>query len=50
MARWSTRRRRSPSRRRSTYRSGRGPRAGVDPLFWVALAVAALVVLFVLTR
>jgi hypothetical protein len=40
--------------RRRRYRRGYGYRRrrpyGVDPLFWVALAVALLVVLVVLTR
>jgi hypothetical protein len=46
MARYFRRRgyrRRSGHRRRST-------RYGVDPLFWVALAVAVLIALLVLTR
>jgi hypothetical protein len=46
MARWYRRR---GSRRRYGYRRGAAP-YGVDPLFWVALAVAALIVLVVLVR
>ena len=39
-------------RRRRTRRryGGRWPRSGVDPMFWVALAVAVLIVLVVLSR
>jgi hypothetical protein len=40
--------RRRGYRRRSGYRR-RAP-YGVDPLFWVALAIAVLVALIVLTR
>jgi hypothetical protein len=49
MARYYRRRgyRRRGYRRRSGYR--RAP-YGIDPLFWVALAVAVLVALVVLTR
>ena len=43
-------RRRNTTRRRYGYRRGRYPHAGVDPLFWVALAVAVLIVLYSLTR
>jgi len=46
MARWYRRR---GSRRRYGYRRG-AARYGIDPLFWVALAVAALVALVVVTR
>jgi hypothetical protein len=42
-------RRRRGYRRRSGYRR-RAARYGIDPLFWVALAIAVLVVLVVLTR
>jgi hypothetical protein len=41
--------RRRGYRRRSGYRRGAAP-YGIDPLFWVALAIAVLVALFVLTR
>jgi hypothetical protein len=41
--------RRRGSRRRYGYRRGAAP-YGIDPLFWVALAIAVLVVLVVLTR
>jgi hypothetical protein len=40
-------RRRGTTRRRYSYRRGR---SGIDPLFWVALGVAALIALFVLVR
>jgi hypothetical protein len=46
MARYSRRR---GSRRRYGYRRRAAP-YGIDPLFWVALAIAVLVVLLVLTR
>jgi len=35
--------------RRYGYRRGAAP-YGIDPLFWVALAIAVLVALFVLAR
>ena len=41
------RRRRTGTRRRYGWRRGR---SGIDSLFWVALAVAALIVVFVLAR
>jgi hypothetical protein len=41
--------RRRGYRRRSGSRRG-AARYGIDPLFWVALAIAVLVVLVVLTR
>ena len=41
--------RRRGYRRRSGYRRGAAP-YGVDPLFWVALAIAVLVALVVVTR
>jgi len=41
--------RRRGNRRRSGYRRGAAP-YGIDPLFWVALAIAVLVALFVLAR
>jgi hypothetical protein len=38
-------------RRRSRARRSYGwGRSGIDPLFWVALGVAALIALFVVTR
>jgi hypothetical protein len=40
--------RRRGYRRRSGYR--RGGTYGIDPLFWVALAIAVLVALIVITR
>jgi hypothetical protein len=46
MARYSRRR---TTRRRHGYRR-RSSRSGVDPMFWVALAVAAVIVLVVLVR
>jgi hypothetical protein len=47
MARYTRRR---SSRRRYGSRRGRYPRSGLDPLFWVALAVAVLIVLVILAR
>jgi hypothetical protein len=41
--------RRRGYRRRHGYRRGAAP-YGIDPLFWVALAVAVLIVLVVLVR
>jgi hypothetical protein len=41
------RRRRTGTRRRHGYRRGR---SGIDPLFWVALAVAVLIAVFALAR
>jgi hypothetical protein len=41
--------RRRGYRRRSGYRRGAAP-YGIDPLFWVALAIAVLVALVVVTR
>jgi hypothetical protein len=46
MARWYQRR---GHRRRYGYRRRAAP-YGIDPLFWVALAVAVLIVLVVLVR
>jgi hypothetical protein len=43
-------RRRNPTRRRYGYRRGRWSRSGIDPMFWVALAIAVLIVLVVLAR
>jgi hypothetical protein len=40
--------RRRGSRRRSGYR--RSAPYGIDPLFWVALAIAVLIALIVVTR
>ena len=40
-------RRRTRTRRRSGYRRGR---SGIDPMFWVAVGVAVLIALFVVTR
>jgi hypothetical protein len=40
--------RRRGYRRRTGYR--RGAPYGIDPLFWVALAIAVLVALIVVTR
>jgi len=41
--------RRRGNRRRYGYRRGAAP-YGIDPLFWVALAIAVLVALVVLAR
>jgi len=41
--------RRRGARRRYGYRRGAAP-YGIDPLFWVALAIAVLVALVVVTR
>ncbi|HTE69625.1 MAG TPA: hypothetical protein VK942_12845 [Actinomycetes bacterium] len=50
MSRYS--RRRGTTRRRRGYGRGRGrwSRSGIDPMFWVALGVAVLIVLVVLSR
>jgi len=40
-------RRRTRARRSYGWRRGR---SGIDPLFWVALAVAVLIAVFVLAR
>jgi hypothetical protein len=40
-------RRRTRTRRSYGWRRGR---SGIDPLFWVALAVAVLIAVFVLAR
>jgi hypothetical protein len=48
MSRYS--RRRGTTRRRRGYGRGRWSRSGIDPMFWVALGVAVLIVLVVLSR
>jgi hypothetical protein len=40
-------RRRGGTRRRYGYRRGT---SGIDPLFWVALGIAALIAVFVVAR